>query len=91
MKFRGPQLVIVVVVAMLVAAPLVASLYHHHAGSSDTNCPVCHFNHQPMDRPVASGRLPSFDVIQERPFPVEAQVVAARTAPPLPSRAPPVA
>jgi hypothetical protein len=91
MKFRSSQIVVAVLAALLVAAPMVSSLYHHHASSTDNNCPVCHFNHQPMDQPVASGRLPSFDVIHERPIPVEAQVVAARTAPPVPSRAPPVA
>lgn len=77
--------------ALLVGAPLVASLYHHHARSSDNNCPVCHFNHQPMDRPVAGERLPSLDVIHDRTVPVESRAVAAHSVSPLPSRAPPAA
>ena len=75
--------------AMLVAAPLVGSLNHHHAASSDTNCPVCHFNHQPMDRSEAGQRPPSFDVIHDRTMPVESRVVDSQAGPPLPSRAPP--
>jgi hypothetical protein len=91
LKGRSTRIVVLVLVALLVAAPLAATLYHHHASSSDSNCPVCHFNHQPMDRPVAGQRLPSFDVLRDQPAPVESRVVAAQSTPPIPSRAPPAA
>ena len=91
MRIRASKFVVAVLALLLVAAPLAASLWHHHAGSSDNNCPVCHFNHQPMDRPVAGQRMPTLDVVHDTPAPVETRVVAAQSTPPLPSRAPPAA
>ncbi|HMD32634.1 MAG TPA: hypothetical protein VKG84_12050 [Candidatus Acidoferrales bacterium] len=91
MTFRGSKLVILLLVVTVAAAPLLASLCHHHASSSDNNCPVCHFNHQPMDRPLAEHRLPSFEALREDPAPVETRLIAAQSIRPLPSRAPPSA
>jgi len=91
MKLRGSKLFVVMLAVMLMAAPLVAGFFHHHASSSDNNCPVCHFSHQPMDRPMAEHRLPSFEVVHEVPVPVETRAIAAQAVPPLPSRAPPAA
>jgi hypothetical protein len=91
MSVRRSQLVVAGLVALLVAAPLVANLCHHHAGSSDTNCPICHFNHQPMDRPVAGQRMPTIDVIRDGPALMEMRVLAAQALAPLASRAPPSA
>jgi len=89
MKFRATQLVVALLVALLVAAPLVTGLWHRHASSSDNNCPVCHFNHQAMDRPLDGQRMPTLDVVRDTPAPAETRVAAAQAAPPLPSRAPP--
>ena len=91
MRFRTTQFVVAMLVALLVAAPLIASLCHHHASSADNNCPLCHFNHQPMDRPLEGERMPTLDVVHDSPAPVEIRVVVAQAAPPLPSRAPPSA
>lgn len=91
MKYRTTRIVVAVLVALLVAAPLISSVCHRHANSSDNNCPVCHFNHQPMDRPLEAQRMPVMDVVHDSPAPVETRVVAAQAAPPLPSRAPPSA
>jgi hypothetical protein len=82
-------------VALLVAAPLIASQCQFqcrcHANSANNNCPVCHFNHQPMDRPPDGQRMATLDVIRECPAPMETPIVAAQAAPHLPSRAPPSA
>jgi len=95
MRFRYSAIVAVVVVALLVAAPLVASRCqfqcHCRANSSDNNCPACHFNHQPMDRPLEGQRMPTLALVQDSPAPAEALPVAAQAARPLPSRAPPSA
>ena len=91
MRSRSSHLIVLMLVAVLVAAPMIASMFHHHASSSDSNCPVCHFNHQPMDQPLAGQRMPTIDVIHDSPAPVETLVVATQSTPPLPSRAPPSA
>jgi len=91
MKLRALRVALAMLVALLVAAPLAASLWHHHAGSSDTNCPVCHFNHQPMDRPAEGLWCSSIQVITYRSTPSKAQFIASSDILPLPSRAPPVA
>jgi hypothetical protein len=82
---------VAVLVALLVAAPLLASLYHRHTNSADTNCPVCHFNHQPMDRPLEGQRMATMDIVRNSPAPVGTRIAAAQAAAPLPSRAPPSA
>jgi hypothetical protein len=91
MKFRASKLVLAVLAALLVTAPLAASLWHHHAGSSDTNCPVCHFNHQPMDRPAEGLRISSSELVTYRSAPSEPRFISNRDIRPLPSRAPPTA
>jgi hypothetical protein len=32
--------------------------WHHHDTNSERACPICHFNHQPIEKPLASYRLP---------------------------------
>jgi hypothetical protein len=91
MSIRASKLVLAVLALLLVTAPLAASLLHHHAGSSDTNCPVCHFNHQPMDRPADSLRISSSELVTYRSAPSEARFIGNRDILPLPSRAPPAA
>jgi hypothetical protein len=91
MKIRASTLVLAVLAALLVVAPLAASLWHHHAGSSDTNCPVCHFSQQPMDRPTEGLRISSSDLVTYRSAPAEARFITNRDIRPLPSRAPPAA
>lgn len=89
MKLRASKFVVVMLVAVLVAAPLAASIWHHHSGTSDANCPVCHFNHQPMDRPAENLRFCSIEVVTYRSAPTEARFITNRDIRPLPSRAPP--
>ena len=91
MRVRRSQWVVAVFVALLVAAPLLASLYHRHTNSTDTNCPVCHFNHQAMDRPLDVQRMPTLVVVHDSPAPMGTRIASSQAAPPLPSRAPPFA
>ena len=32
--------------------------WHHHDANSERACPICHFNHQPIEKPLAVYRLP---------------------------------
>jgi len=91
MKIRASKLVLAVLALLLVAAPLATSMWHHHAGSSDTNCPVCHFNHQPMDRPTDGLRISPTELVTFRSAPSEERFISNRDILPLPSRAPPTA
>jgi len=95
MRIRRSQWVVAVLVALLLTAPLIASRCqfqcHCRASSTDNNCPVCHFNHQPMDRPLDGQRMPTLDAVRDSPAPMETRIAASQASAPLPSRAPPSA
>lgn len=89
MNFNRRMAVAVTLVTLLLIAPVAAILWHHHTGSSDAACSICHFIHQPMDRPMASHRLPSFELVNFCPPPPEPAFVSSPEFRRLPSRAPP--
>ena len=91
MRIWTSKLVVAMLVMVLVTAPLAAGIWHHHTGSSDVNCPVCHFNHQPMDRPAVGLRFCSMVVVTYRSAPAETRLITTGNILPLPSRAPPAA
>ena len=45
-------------VAVLMLATL-GCVWHHHATATDTNCSICHLNHQAMGQMVVSDRAPA--------------------------------
>jgi len=77
--------------SLLMLATAMGGVFHHHASSSDTNCSICHFNHQPMDGPLASHREPSLNLIALRPDSPEPRLAPNPKPPRLPARAPPAA
>jgi hypothetical protein len=78
-------------VALLVFGTTLGSVFHHHASSTDTNCSICHFTHQAMERPLVADRAPALASIGPRFEPQEPDFVASPLAPRLPARAPPSA
>ncbi|HWG57425.1 MAG TPA: hypothetical protein VN661_00090 [Candidatus Acidoferrales bacterium] len=90
---RSIRLVVaaVAVLMLLVFATTIGGIWHHHASSSEAACPICHLNHQPVQRPVATTRAPSLAVARSS---LEASAPAEAPAPPIravPARAPPSA
>jgi len=79
----------VALLALLVLAITMGGLRHNHASSSDANCPTCHFNHQPMERPLASHYEPPLAPVGSKPEPQEPEFTPSPEAPRLPARAPP--
>jgi hypothetical protein len=82
-------LVPVALIVLLVFVTTLGSVWHHHATSSEANCSICHLNHQPMERPLASDRSPALAQFGFRPEPSEPAFTPAPLAPRLPARAPP--
>ncbi|MGH9745251.1 MAG: hypothetical protein ACRD59_03975 [Candidatus Acidiferrales bacterium] len=80
----------VALLAVLVLATL-GCVWHHHASSSDTNCSICHLNHQAMDHPQAADRAPSLCSLGARPDPCEPEFVSGPEILRIPARAPPSA
>jgi hypothetical protein len=78
-------------VALLVFATTLGSVFHHHASSTDTNCSICHFTHQVMERPLVADRAPALASVGPYFEPQELDFVASPLAPRLPARAPPSA
>ncbi|MFZ0637932.1 MAG: hypothetical protein WA755_12235 [Candidatus Acidiferrales bacterium] len=44
--------------ALLVVTTTLGQVWHNHDSSSEQTCPICHINHQPIEKPLASTRLP---------------------------------
>ncbi|HXN73379.1 MAG TPA: hypothetical protein VN861_12605 [Candidatus Acidoferrales bacterium] len=82
-------LVPVALIVLLVFVTTLGSVWHHHAHSSEANCSICHVNHQPMERPLASDRTPALAQLEFRPEPSEPAFAPSPLAPRLPARAPP--
>jgi len=77
-------------VAVLMLATL-GCVWHHHATSTDTNCSICHLNHQAMGRMVISDRAPVLAVVGTRIDPHEPAFIYGLVVPRIPARAPPTA
>jgi hypothetical protein len=77
--------------SLLMLATALGGVWHYHAGSSDTNCSICHFNHQPMERPLASHREPALGIVGLQQDSPEPRLVPNPEPSRLPARAPPSA
>ena len=75
----------------LLLSMTLGSVWHHHANSSETNCPICHLSHQPVDRPLASDRTPTLAAVGPRMKPQDPDFVLSRVTERIPARAPPSA
>jgi len=80
----------VTLVAVFVLATL-GCVWHHHASSTDTNCSICHLNHQAMGHPLLSDRAPALAVVGTRRDPREPAFIYGPVVHRIPARAPPTA
>ena len=78
-------------IALLLFGTTLGSIFHHHSSSTDTNCSICHFTHQAMERPNVAERGPALACVRPHFEPNEPDFVANPVAPRLPARAPPSA
>jgi hypothetical protein len=80
---------VAVALAALVFAATAGVVWHNQANSSETNCSICHLNHQPIDHPLSCDRSPHFAPVGAQP---ELQDPALGQGPVVlrvPARAPP--
>ena len=78
-------------IALLLFGTTLGGIFHHHSSSTDTNCSICHFTHQVMERPNVAERGPALACVRPHFEPNEPDFVANPVAPRLPARAPPSA
>jgi hypothetical protein len=94
MKRRSPIrsfAVPVVLLALLVFAMTLGAVVHTHAGSTESNCSICHLNHQPIDQPFVADSVPSLAQVGIRTDFAPPPDSPFQPAPRLPARAPPSA
>src|ERR1700690_585986 len=86
---------ILVAVALLalvgVTATLGGVLHHHQNSTSENTCQICHLNHQPIERPLASDRGPVMAPVGAQPEPEDYEFSPGLLVHRLPARAPPTA
>lgn len=76
-------------VALLVVATTAGMVWHHHANSNDTNCPICHLNHQPLEQPLAKNCVPAIEPLGLQADPQEPDFSPGPVIRRVPARAPP--
>jgi hypothetical protein len=77
--------------ALLVFAMTLGAAAHSHAGASESNCSICHLNHQPFDQPLVADSAPSLAQVGVQTDIAPPADPTFRPAPRLPARAPPAA
>jgi hypothetical protein len=86
---------VVVAVALLallgVAITFGGVLHHHQNSTSENTCQICHLNHQPIARPLASDRIPVLAPMGAQPEPEDYEFSLGLFCLRLPARAPPTA
>jgi hypothetical protein len=86
-RFAVPALLL----ALLVFAMTLGAVAHSHAGTSESNCSICHLNHQPFDQPLVADSQPSLAQVGIHTDIAPPSDPPFRPAPRLPARAPPAA
>jgi hypothetical protein len=76
---------------VLVTATLGGVLHHHQNSTSENTCQICHLNHQPIERPLASDRGPVMAPVGAQPEPEDYEFSPGLVVRRLPARAPPTA
>jgi len=85
------RVVVPVALLALLALATLGCVWHHHANSSDTNCSICHLNHQAMERPDATDRAPALSQLGPSPDPQAPEFISGPAILRIPARAPPSA
>jgi hypothetical protein len=76
---------------LLVTATVAGVLHYHQNSTSENTCQICHLNHQPIERPLASDRAPVLASAGARPEPEDYEFSPGLLVRRLPARAPPAA
>jgi hypothetical protein len=74
---------------LFMTATFGGALHHHENSTSENTCPICHLSHQPIERPIASNRLPALLPAGPTPEPFNYEFAPAPMTRRLPARAPP--
>lgn len=90
-SIRCAFLVLSLLALLLVTATVGGVLHHHGNSSSENNCPICHLNHQPIERPLANAHAAVLAPIGVRPEPEDYEFAPSALARGVPARAPPAA
>jgi hypothetical protein len=77
--------------ALLLFAMTLGAVAHSHAGALESNCSICHLNHQPFDQPFVADNEPSLAQVGVHTDVAQPTDPPFRPAPRLPARAPPAA
>jgi hypothetical protein len=81
----------VALLALLLVGMTLGSVWHHHAGSADeSNCPICHLSHQPIDRPAPVDQAPARALVEPTLDPVDPGPSPTLVVRRVPARAPPL-
>jgi len=74
---------------LLVTATLGGVLHHHQSSTSENTCQICHLNHQPIERPLASDRVLVLVPVRAQLEPEDYEFLPGLLVRRLPARAPP--
>ena len=74
---------------LFMTATFGGALHHHQNSTSENTCPICHLNHQPIERPLASNRLPALAPAGPTPEPFNYEFAPDPMTRRVPARAPP--
>jgi hypothetical protein len=78
-------------VGLLVFATTLSNVWHHHDSNSENACPICHLNHQPIERPLAGHRLPVLVPVSAHADAFRPSIAPTSDFRRVPARAPPSA
>ena len=74
---------------LLLTATLGGVLHHHQNSTSENSCQICHLNHQPIERPMASDRALILAPAGAQSEPEDYEGLPGLLVRRLPARAPP--
>jgi hypothetical protein len=76
---------------LLVGMTTTSIVWHHHDGTTETQCPICHLSHQPIDTPTAANHAPTFALVAPAAEIRDAELAPSPAVLRIPARAPPTA
>lgn len=74
---------------LFMTAAFAGALHYHPNSASENTCPICHLSHQPIERPIASNRLPVLAPAGRSPEPCNYEFAPDPMNRRVPARAPP--
>ena len=80
-----------VLAGLLIFTTTLGGAWHHHDSTSDRACPICHFAHQPIEKPLATYRQPVLAPVGTSPVVARPSGKIEPELRRVPARAPPTA